>query len=218
MDPTMSVNRIVARNRSGSRAFDAKNRLSPAQFSVTQGSFPIVQLSCPAGTSKTSPGRNSRVLPSLQNHAPSSRHSETDMVRLAPLTTDDGFRVLGPTPPGRDDLATDHEPADLDDFLEEAGKLDDLVRLVEVLGRQLHAPSSTAFASWVNSGCKRLGAPRSRGRCLAIIGRRRCRATQDGFVRRVQSSARLSLDLADRTNHGLRGITALADQSGECHH
>lgn len=63
-----------------------------------------------------------------------------------------------PAPPGYDDLATYHEPTDLDDFLEEAGKLDGLVRLVEVLGRQLHASSSMAFQERVNSRSRAPGA------------------------------------------------------------
>jgi hypothetical protein len=77
------------------------------------------------------------------------------MVSLAPFTTDDWFRVLGPAPPRCDDLATYYEPTDLDDFLVEAGELDRLIRLVEVLGRQLHAPSSALFRRRVNSGCER---------------------------------------------------------------
>ena len=55
--------------------------------------------------------------------------------------------------------------AEFDDFLEEARKLHGLVRLVEVLGRQLHAPSSTAVRQRVNSGSR---APRRVKAAVAI--------------------------------------------------
>src|SRR3990170_1654719 len=57
--------------------------------------------------------------PVFEHHAPPPRHREAHVVRLAPLTTDDGFRVPGPAPPGIDGLSPHDESTHLDHFLEE---------------------------------------------------------------------------------------------------